>query len=105
MDSAGFTAVVVPGFVTVTIAIVVFFVGAGLNNRVAALARFNIPDAVTGGILAALVTLALHELLAVEVGFTLAARDLLLLYFFAGTGLNARLADLAAGGRSSSSWR
>jgi len=99
MDSAGLTAVVVPGFLTVTIAIVVFFVGAGLNGRVALLSRFNIPDAVTGGILAALVTLALHELLALEVGFTLAARDLLLLYFFAGIGLNARLADLAAGGR------
>lgn len=99
MDATGFTAVVVPGFVTVTIAIVVFFVGAGLNGRVAVLTRFNIPDAVTGGILAALVTLALHEVFAVEISFTLAARDLLLLYFFAGIGLNARLADLAAGGR------
>lgn len=93
------TVVAVPGFLTFTIAIVVFFAGTWLNRRIAPLARFNIPDAVTGGMLAALVTLALREAFGLEVGFELAARDLLLLYFFSGIGLNARLSDLLAGGR------
>ena len=30
----------------------VFFIGAGLNRRIAPLRRWNIPDAVTGGLLA-----------------------------------------------------
>jgi len=37
--------------------------------------------------------------LGVEISFTLDARDMLLLYFFTGIGLNARLADLISGGR------
>jgi ESS family glutamate:Na+ symporter len=54
---------------------------------------------VTGGLLAALVTLAAHEKLKLEVIFDLDARDMLLLYFFTGIGLNAKLADLISGGR------
>ena len=34
-----------------------------------------------------------------EIIFDLDARDMLLLYFFTGIGLNAKLADLIAGGR------
>ena len=37
------TAIVVPGFVTFTIAIVVFFVGVWLNRLIAPLQRWNIP--------------------------------------------------------------
>ncbi|SFJ26825.1 glutamate:Na+ symporter, ESS family [Phyllobacterium sp. CL33Tsu] len=88
-----------PGFVSLTIAIVVFFIGAGLNGRIAALRRWNIPEAVTGGLLAALVTLLAYRVLGIAISFDLAARDLLLLYFFTGIGLNARLADLIAGGK------
>ncbi len=93
------TSVPVPGLETFTIAIVVFFVGMGLNRAIAPLGRWNIPDAVTGGLLASLVTLAARQTLGLEVGFDLEARDTLLLYFFAGVGLNARLQDLKAGGR------
>ena len=90
---------VFPGLVTFTIAIVVFFVGAGLNRTVAPLRRWNIPEAVTGGMIAALATLAVYEAAGLAVAFDLGARDMLLLYFFTGIGLNARLADLVAGGR------
>ena len=38
-------------------------------------------------------------MLGVEISFTLDARDMLLLYFFTGIGLNARLGDLISGGR------
>lgn len=89
----------VPGLVTFTIAILVFFAGTGLNRAIPKLRAWNIPEAVTGGLLAALVTLALYRLLGVEVVFDLNARDMLLLYFFTGIGLNARLDDLVSGGR------
>lgn len=88
-----------PGFLTFTIAIVVFFLGSGLNRVVSPLKRWNIPEAVSGGLVAALVTLAAFRLLGIEVVFQLGARDILLLYFFTGIGLNARVADLRAGGK------
>jgi ESS family glutamate:Na+ symporter len=88
-----------PGLLTFTISIVVFFAGAGLNRLIPPLRRWNIPEPVTGGLLAALVTLAAHETLRLEITFDLDARDMLLLYFFTGIGLNAKLADLIAGGR------
>jgi ESS family glutamate:Na+ symporter len=93
------TTIQTPGFLTFTIAIVVFFVGAGLNRWIAPLRRWNIPEAVTGGLLAALVTLAAHEAFGLAISFDLGARDMLLLYFFTGIGLNARLGDLLTGGR------
>ena len=52
-----------PGLLTFTISIVVFFIGRGLNDLIAPLRRWNIPQAVTGGLLAALVTLFAHEAL------------------------------------------
>jgi len=93
------TMIEVPGLLTFTISIVVFFVGAGLNHLITPLRRWNIPEAVTGGLLAALATLAAHEKLGLEIIFDLDARDMLLLYFFTGIGLNAKLGDLISGGR------
>jgi ESS family glutamate:Na+ symporter len=93
------TTIETPGLLTFTISIVVFFVGAGLNRWIAPLRRWNIPEAVTGGLLAALVTLVAHEAFGLAITFDLGARDMLLLYFFTGIGLNARLGDLIKGGR------
>ena len=67
---------------------------------IAPLHRWNIPEAVTGGFLAAIVTLLAYTRFGTEINFSLGARDLLLLYFFTGIGLNARLDDLAFGGRA-----
>jgi ESS family glutamate:Na+ symporter len=93
------TTVAVPGFLSLTIAIVVFFVGTGLNRWIAPLRRWNIPEAVTGGLLAALATLVAYRVFDTSIAFDLAARDMLLLYFFTGIGLNARLDDLLSGGK------
>ncbi|MBL8575813.1 MAG: sodium/glutamate symporter [Mesorhizobium sp.] len=94
------TNLTVPALLTFTISIVVFFVGAGINNLIPQLKRWNIPQAVTGGLLAAVVTLLAYRLFDVSISFELGARDMLLLYFFTGIGLNARLTDLLAGGRT-----
>jgi glutamate:Na+ symporter, ESS family len=93
------TAIHVPGLLTFTIAILVFFAGAGLNRLIEPLRRWNIPEPMTGGLLAAAATLLAYVVLGVEISFTLDARDMLLLYFFTGIGLNARLGDLISGGR------
>jgi len=93
------TAITVSGLLTFTIAILVFFAGAWLNSMIEPLQRWNIPEAVTGGMLAAIATLIAYTVFGTEISFTLEARDLLLLYFFTGIGLNARISDLIAGGR------
>ncbi|MDM9620061.1 sodium/glutamate symporter [Rhizobium sp. S96] len=93
------TTIETPGLLTFTIAIVVFFLGTGINNVIKPLKRWNIPDAVSGGLVAALLTLSAFYFLGTQVIFDLDARDMLLLYFFTGIGLNARVADLAAGGK------
>lgn len=89
----------VPRFESTTLGILVFLTGALITRRFAALRDFNIPEPVTGGILAALVTLAIYLATGREVAFDLTFRDYLLVLFFAAIGLNARLSDLASGGR------
>ncbi|MBS7538684.1 sodium/glutamate symporter [Ancylobacter lacus] len=93
------STVEVSGLTTFTIAILVFFTGSGLNGAIPLLRRFNIPEAVTGGLVAATATLIAYEAFDIEVRFALEARDMLLLYFFTGIGLNAKLSDLVAGGK------
>ncbi len=86
-------------FLAYTIGIIVFFVGMKLGARVAFLRAYNIPEPVTGGILAALAAFALYSLTGVEIQYELETRDRLLVYFFTAIGLNARLSDLWSGGR------
>jgi ESS family glutamate:Na+ symporter len=89
----------VDSFLAYTIGIVVFFAGWGLNQKVGFLQRYNIPEPVTGGILAALASLALKLVFDFEIEYDLATRDILLVYFFTCIGLNARFSDLRSGGR------
>jgi glutamate:Na+ symporter, ESS family len=93
------TELVAPDFLALTIGIVVFFVGVLITQRVEILRRYSIPEPVTGGFVAALLLWAVHGLLGVDIGFDMTTRDKLLVIFFATVGVNARLADLAAGGR------
>ncbi len=89
----------IPDFMTVTLGFAVFLVGAEINRQVAVLRRFNIPEPVTGGLLAAVLVLTLYLFTGREIEFGLDARDFFLVLFFAGIGLNARLGDLIAGGK------
>ena len=89
----------IPDFLTATMGFAVYLIGAEINARVAVLRQFNIPEPVTGGLLASVFLLMLYLVFGVEMSFGLAARDFLLVVFFAGIGLNARLSDLIAGGK------
>lgn len=89
----------VPAFISATLGLAIFVIGTALNDRSAALRNFSIPEAVTGGLLAALAAWWIYALTGIEFNFDLEARDLFLVLFFAGIGLNARLDDLIAGGK------
>ncbi|WP_425078042.1 sodium/glutamate symporter [Ruegeria denitrificans] len=91
--------VLIPDFITATLGFAVYLLGARINGKVAVLRQFNIPEPVTGGLLASLVVLLLYLVADVELSFELQTRDALLVLFFAGIGLNARLSDLIAGGK------
>ncbi|MFC5051061.1 sodium/glutamate symporter [Rubritalea spongiae] len=86
-------------FMTYTLAIIVFFVGATLTQKCKFLRDFNIPEPVTGGIIASLCSLLLYLTFDLELSYNLDFRDVLLVYFFTTIGINARFSDLKAGGK------
>ncbi|MEO0765235.1 MAG: sodium/glutamate symporter [Pseudomonadota bacterium] len=88
----------VPAFMAATIGFAIFVVGTTLNRKLAVLRQFNIPEPVSGGLLAAVLALALYLIAGIEFDFDMQARDFFLVLFFAGIGLNARLMDLVRGG-------
>lgn len=90
---------IVPSFLTVTLGFAVFLAGSMLNAHFEVLRRFNIPDPVSGGLLAALAGLLLYVTFGIELSFDLSARDFLLVLFFAAIGMNARISDLISGGK------
>ncbi len=86
-------------FLTVTLGIVVLFVGKRLNDAVGFLREFSIPEPVTGGLLFSVLFGIVYAVSGVAVEFTLGARDILLVYFFTTIGINASLKDLLSGGK------
>jgi glutamate:Na+ symporter, ESS family len=85
-------------FTTFNLAILVLALGSWLNSKIKILRDFNIPEPVTSGLLVCIITALLHSFTGLEVSFTLATRDFLLLYFFASIGLNSDIKTLWAGG-------
>lgn len=86
-------------FLSVTLGIVVLFVGKRLNDAIGFLREFSIPEPVTGGLLFSLLIAALFLASGNEIHFDLGARDILLVYFFTTIGINASLKDLLSGGK------
>ena len=83
---------------TLILAILVLFVGRWLNRHVAALREWNIPEPVTGGVVASVAFGLLYLVAGTQVSFTLDWRDGLLVVFFTTIGLSANVRMLAAGG-------
>jgi ESS family glutamate:Na+ symporter len=86
-------------FTSFNIAIMVLAAGKLLHRRSRPLRTFNIPEPVASGLLVSLLLGLVYAVSGLEVGFNLAARDFLLLYFFAGIGLNADVRTLRSGGK------
>lgn len=83
-------------FVTLTIAIIVLFVGKDLNQRFAWLRRFYISESVSGGLLMSIVLAVIYLALRIEVQFDLTGRQYLLVYFFTAIGINTKWRALVA---------
>lgn len=83
---------------TLVAASLVLLLGRGLVARVGFLRAYNIPEPVAGGLVVALVLLALRGL-DIEVRFDTSLQTPLMLAFFATIGLSADFASLKKGGR------
>lgn len=83
---------------TLVAASLVLLLGRGLVTRIGFLRLYNIPEPVAGGLVVALVLLALRAV-DIEVRFDTSLQTPLMLAFFATIGLNADFASLKKGGR------
>ena len=88
----------VPSITTFNLAILVLFLGKFLNSRFSILRQYNIPEPVTSGLLVCLFTWVVFLVSGVQITFDLKARDILLVFFFAGIGLNSDVRSLLQGG-------
>jgi ESS family glutamate:Na+ symporter len=86
-------------FLTVTLGVIVLFIGKRLNDAIGFLRTFSIPEPVSGGLLLSVLFGVLYAASGVAVEFDLKARDFLLVYFFTTIGINASFKDLLAGGK------
>jgi ESS family glutamate:Na+ symporter len=86
-------------FFAATLGIIVLFVGKRLNDAIGVLREFSIPEPVTGGLLFSVLIALVYLVSDIEIEFDLAARDVLLVYFFTTIGINASLRDLLNGGK------
>ncbi|MDD2054992.1 sodium/glutamate symporter [Pseudomonas putida] len=84
---------------TLVAASLVLLLGRGLVARVNVLRTYNIPEPVAGGLLVALLLLALRGMGGYEVRFDTSLQTPLMLAFFATIGLSADFASLKKGGR------
>lgn len=86
-------------FLTASLAIIVLFVGKGMNLRFSVLRNMSIPEPVVGGIIFALFFALLYYTLGITVDFDLSERDYLLIYFFTTIGLSSNFSDIIKGGK------
>lgn len=84
---------------TIIAAILVLYFGKYLTKQVRFLREYNIPDAVSGGLIASLFLGICYSLLKTQVEFHLPMRDILLVIFFTTIGLSAKLQTLLKGGK------
>jgi len=84
---------------TVIVAILVLFLGKYLTSKVAFLREYNIPEPVSGGLIASLVFGVLYAGFELEFHFALGLRDTLLIVFFTTIGLSSKFSTLVEGGK------
>lgn len=85
---------------TIILAILVLFFGRFINKRINLLTYYNIPEPVTGGIIASIIFSSFYFLFETSISFSLDQRDSLLVVFFTCVGLSSRLSTLFQGGKT-----
>lgn len=86
------------GFYTLISAVIVLLLGRFLVNRIDFLKRYNIPEPVAGGLVAAVVSLVVHTLWGYSIVFSSELQTSFMLVFFASIGLSANFMKLKEGG-------
>ena len=81
-------------------AILVLAVGNAITQKVAALRKYSIPIAVTGGLLCSIVVAIISAVGGPKIVFEMTMRDTLLMVFFTTIGISAKFARLKAGGKA-----
>ena len=84
---------------TLIIAILVLYLGKYLTSKIGFLREYNIPEPVSGGLIASIVVGALYLIGDVTIEFALGPRDSLLIVFFTGIGLTSKISTLVQGGK------
>ncbi|PSF37807.1 sodium/glutamate symporter [Aphanothece hegewaldii CCALA 016] len=84
---------------TIIVAILVLYFGKYLTKRIKFLQNFNIPDAVSGGVLASLILWFCYAVFKFQIEFDLDIRNALLIIFFTTIGLSSKLETLLQGGK------
>jgi ESS family glutamate:Na+ symporter len=84
---------------TVLVGLVALFVGRWVRQSVPLLSRLDMPNAVVGAMIVAVLILLLQLTAHIDIAFGQRTRDALLLVFFTSIGLSAKLSTLKSGGK------
>ena len=85
-------------FYTLIAAVIVLLLGRFLVNKIDFLKRYNIPEPVAGGLVAAIISLIIHSLWGYSITTSAELQTSFMLIFFASIGLSANFAKLKEGG-------
>lgn len=85
-------------FYTLIAAVIVLLLGRFLVNKIDFLRRYNIPEPVAGGLVAALLSLVVHSIWGYSITFSSELQTSFMLIFFASIGLSAHFGKLKEGG-------
>ena len=91
--------IVVNPIISFVIVLFCLILGQKLNKKIQVLDRYNIPSAITGGIVAASIIALMHAF-NINITMEVPLQETFMLMFFASVGLNANFNKLIAGGRS-----
>ena len=87
-------------FLTIIVAVFVLIVGFFVVNHVGILKKYNIPEPVAGGLVAAVITYFLFKQFNITVSFDANIQQTFMLMFFTSVGLSASLGKLLEGGKT-----
>lgn len=85
-------------FYTLIAAVIVLLLGRFLVNRIDFLRRYNIPEPVAGGLVAAIISLLVYNFFGYSITTSADLQKSFMLIFFASIGLSANFAKLREGG-------
>lgn len=92
-------SVVLNGYHTLIAATIVLLIGRLFVNKIKFLQDFNIPEAVAGGLFAALIIFCCYQFFGITFQFESSLQTTFMLVFFASIGLSADFSRLKQGGK------